>query len=162
MCIYILGLFNVICHICRNQNYYIYIWFDFIDEISNKVVINLKYELRWLYHHQHVPKAFAEETGIARQTQVILQDLRGREWTVEIDSNRRELYNRICLSRGWNHFRKANGLVFGTVCWFEFDPSSGNLVLTNRPTKTSSVDMVINLIWHLLIKSSHLISFYFY
>lgn len=32
----------------------------------------------------------------------MLQDLQGNEWRVEIDSNRKELYNRICLSRGWN------------------------------------------------------------
>ncbi|KAI3452082.1 hypothetical protein Pfo_008747 [Paulownia fortunei] len=74
-----------------------------------------------------IPKAFAMETGITRKSAINLQNVQGKEWRVEIVIKKHD--GRICMTKGWRRFREANNLVVGTKFWFEFDATSGNLIL---------------------------------
>ncbi|KAL8477645.1 hypothetical protein ACS0TY_029814 [Phlomoides rotata] len=75
-----------------------------------------------------IPKAFAAETGIAGKSTVKMQNVKGKEWVVKL-SIHKQRNGRTRLGKGWTAFFAENKLVVGGKCLFEFDPTSGNLIM---------------------------------
>ncbi|KAL3833389.1 hypothetical protein ACJIZ3_008125 [Penstemon smallii] len=68
-----------------------------------------------------IPKAFAIGTGIARNREIQLLDVKGRKWPVRVINN-----NRFAMSAGLKDFLRGNNVVDGNTISFEFIPNSSD------------------------------------
>ncbi|KAH6820399.1 hypothetical protein C2S53_020273 [Perilla frutescens var. hirtella] len=81
------------------------------------------------YHYSDlrmdIPKPFALGSGIAPNSDVKLEDARGRLWPVTITDPNMRMF---AITRGWIKFLRDNNFEVGTFLLFESVPNSGNVI----------------------------------
>ncbi|XVF17762.1 hypothetical protein REPUB_Repub10bG0151700 [Reevesia pubescens] len=71
-----------------------------------------------------VPRSFVEETGLAEETSTVIKDPKGRNWLVNIVSDR----NYVRLGEGWSKFRQENEIEVGDTLLLKHIPNTGNSI----------------------------------
>ncbi|XP_010263797.1 PREDICTED: putative B3 domain-containing protein Os03g0621600 [Nelumbo nucifera] len=78
--------------------------------------------------HMMIPKAVTKEVGLTSEGKAMLWDPRGRSWSVRVHPRSD---GRADISGGWPAFRKANNIVQGDACNFEFIRGPGVVICVN-------------------------------
>ncbi|MBA0851264.1 hypothetical protein Goshw_016392, partial [Gossypium schwendimanii] len=71
-----------------------------------------------------VPRCFAKETGLLKESITLIKGPRGGMWPM----NTTECGKQVRLGGGWSQFLHENEIVVGDTLLFEHIPSKGNLV----------------------------------
>ncbi|XP_010245898.1 PREDICTED: putative B3 domain-containing protein Os03g0621600 isoform X2 [Nelumbo nucifera] len=80
-------------------------------------------------YYMTIPSAVARQFCLASKVKmVLLWDPQGRPWPVKVCFRRD---GRVVLSDGWGEFSKANRLLEGDACSFEFCHGIGNSICVN-------------------------------
>lgn len=97
-----------------------FIVFHFHLSLSNyasaMILQNDSLTFKQCFCFQTIPVSFIRECGLGKMEAIILQDQKGRSWSVRIA----HWIGRVAMAKGWSKFRDVNHLKEGDVCVFEF------------------------------------------
>ncbi|XP_019709182.1 B3 domain-containing protein_Os12g40080 isoform X2 [Elaeis guineensis] len=88
-------------------------------------------------NYMHIPVSFRESNDIAKNHEVILNDVEGRSWRVRVCNRGRK---GVCLAQGWQEFCADTGLEEGDKCIFERASMKDNKMLVRILKRSSGME----------------------
>ncbi|KAJ4843259.1 hypothetical protein Tsubulata_009862 [Turnera subulata] len=79
-----------------------------------------------------LPRGFVKATGLQKKKRIVIKDMEGREWPVEVCVRRKQSVQ-VNLSTGFYAFLKANKLVPGDTVVFHFMKTVGQIHVQIHP-----------------------------
>ncbi|XP_017638182.2 putative B3 domain-containing protein Os03g0621600 [Gossypium arboreum] len=95
-----------------------------ITEVTRKHVSFVMVVKKYHKYFACVPRCFAKETGLLKESITLIKGPRGGMWPM----NTTECGKQVRLGGGWSQFLHENEIVVGDTLLFEHIPSTGNLV----------------------------------
>ncbi|KAJ4843263.1 hypothetical protein Tsubulata_009866 [Turnera subulata] len=107
-----------------------------VAEEINSIVLENPYFVQVLKdYHRHkmvLPKGFARAAGLQKKKRIVIKDMEGREWPVEICVTRKQSVQ-VYFSTGFSAFLQANNLVPGDTVVFHFMKTIGQIHVQIHP-----------------------------
>ncbi|KAJ4822047.1 hypothetical protein Tsubulata_036777 [Turnera subulata] len=107
-----------------------------VAEEINSIVLENPYFLQVLKdYHKHnmvLPRGFAKAAGLQKKKRIVIKDMEGRVWPVEICVKRKQSVQ-VYLNTGFDAFLKANKLVPGDTVVFHFMKTVGQIHVQIHP-----------------------------
>ncbi|KAB2094652.1 hypothetical protein ES319_A02G174500v1 [Gossypium barbadense] len=97
---------------------------EFITEEAPKHVSFVLVVKKYLKYYVFIPRYFAKETGLGKESITMIKGPRGGMWPMNTTESGRQ----VRLGGGWSQFLHENDIVVGDTLLFQHIPNAGNLV----------------------------------